>query len=238
MKQIKRVLTWLFSLSCKNSKKPINRMETLKLELIETVKAYEAKIKDTEAEYKRAVLLYENGYSKVSEGHVRFRNKLITEIVLKDEQAKLKPLDDAVREIGHTLDTLKRYKDEEILRIVGKMDSLKDKFVQAKAEEVKGKAYQLQQLKLQQLQLVTELRGDYAEVLESDDLMYLHLNSTGISYTKTMADQLSLQTEGTPLTVEEIATSEILVSGVMTGQKLPYELYSSVEKGKKLNYIK
>ncbi|WP_170292700.1 hypothetical protein [Metabacillus idriensis] len=237
MHHIGRVLTWLFNLSNKDEKKPINRMETLKLELIETVQAYDAKITNTEAEYKRAVLLYEKAYSKVSEVQTRYRNKMVTEIVLKDEKEKLMPLEDSVRDLGHELDTLRTYKKEEILRIVGKMDSLTDSYVQEKAEEVKVKAYQLQQLKHQQLQLLTKLRGDYAELMYADDLIFKHLKDAGISYTKTMSDKLSMQTEDVPLTVEDIAIPETLVSGVMTGDKIPYELFSIVEEGKKQKYI-
>ena len=178
--------------------KHIQEMKNLQAELFAIETGFNKAIAEKVQEHDSANYHYELAYMDFAELHRKHRLGLVNESVITDERAKLKPLEDAVSEVGGELDTIQRYKKEEILSVLNQMNDFQDDYLSAKAEEMNVVASKLAYMKKQyQTEFTTYVTG-CREVFEMEqDIMY-QLQQYGFNNKPVMGDKFTLLMVGKP----------------------------------------
>ena len=207
--QLKKILGKLFNqkevsevIPAKRIHKDISKMQDLRKELAAIESGFNKTTAEKEGQYDIADTKYNEAYAAFTELFQRHKLRLVSEAEVTAEKEKLNPLQEAVRDIGAELDTIKQYKREEIISLLNQMDSLQDDYLNAKAEEMKAAASRLSYMKQQYQQEFTAYVTGCSEVYHTEQAMSDTLQQYGFNNKLVMVDKFSVLVGKPPVPFE------------------------------------
>ncbi|GGF16914.1 hypothetical protein GCM10010954_14450 [Halobacillus andaensis] len=177
--------------------KTIRKVEGLKEELKKVQTAYDKHIAMMQTEFDKADIVFKDFYD--SEYNQALK-KHHTDILPKKEfdaiEKELTSLREAVHEAGAELDKLEEYKKEDVLKILGELQSLKDRYTNAVADQSEEIHDELMNLKQQYMKKVNSLGASYSALVNTDQVLHDTFHDYGFYYDETMLEQYALLTSG------------------------------------------
>lgn len=175
----------------KKLNKHIQKMLDLRSELTAIESGYSKAIANKERDYDTASIAYHEAYDGFSELHRKHRLGMVKESKINAEKASLKPLEEAVSDIGHELDTIRGYKRDEILSLLNRMHDFQDDYLKAKADEMNAVASELNGLKLAYTQKLSAYGAGCSEVFDIERDMMHQLQLHGFNNRLSMGDKFT-----------------------------------------------
>ncbi|PAE06407.1 hypothetical protein CHI12_16665 [Terribacillus saccharophilus] len=166
----------------------------LKHELNTLTKGYNNSLEELERSYNKALFQYEKQADAYEGIHKRYRNKMVSVGELKQAEKALKPLKEALSDVGVEMDKVKQWKKDDTLEIINKIQALKEDYAEAVARQIKQDAVTLQSQKEAYLQMVASIGKGYADVMDTERTVKNHLNQLGFNYSESIKERLELQT--------------------------------------------
>lgn len=154
----------------------ITQMIKLRDAVASTDAGYSRALNDQQQQYIIAEDAYQDAFQAFTELNKQYRLGLISEATLIAEAPPLKPLEEAVQEAGHELDTIQRYKVEEMSSLLTEMVQLQPEYLKAKSSELNALASELNHMKLIYQQRFKQFNAGCADVFETDKFVshYFH----------------------------------------------------------------
>jgi hypothetical protein len=198
----------------------ILRMDALKMDLKRVLEATDKRKVEAEArviklsdEYETMFKAYDSAYKENVKGY-------LSDTDLLEKKKEVEPVKASLNEAVAELDKLKEFEKEQVIKITGEMSSIKHKFVIAIASESSRKMKELESIKKDYTQKLSEVGEEFQEVKNTEGLIEGYLTYYGLSYSKNMMEEYEALTEETPVTVEELAFTEKEVTEILLGRKL------------------
>ncbi|MGG1630075.1 hypothetical protein [Rossellomorea sp. NRS-1567] len=198
----------------------ILRMDALKMDLKRVLEATDERKKEAEPrviklsdEYETVFKAYDSAYKENVKGY-------LSDTDLLEKKKETEPVKASLNEAVAELDKLKEFEKEQVIKITGEMASLKHKFVIAIASESSRKMKELESIKKDYMQKLSQVGEEFQEVKNTEGLIEGYLTYYGLSYSKNMMEEYEALTEETPVTVEELAFTEKEVTEILIGRKL------------------
>lgn len=172
--------------------KDIQEMKNLQAELVAIETGFNKAIAEKESQYDVAATKYNEAYVSFTELFQRHKLRLVSEAEVNTEKEKLKPLQEAVRDIGADLDTIRKYKQDEALSLLNQMNDLQDDYLKAKAAEMNAIASELEYMKQQYQQKLSVYVTGCSEVFELESVIAYQLQQIGFNNKPVMGDKFSV----------------------------------------------
>ncbi|ARK23654.1 hypothetical protein SporoP37_02410 [Sporosarcina sp. P37] len=176
----------------------IQKMNDLRAELSAIESGFNRTIADKEREYDTASIAYHEAYDGYSELFQRYKLGLVKEAKIIAEKANLKPLEDAVSEIGYELDTIRGYKRDESLSLLNQMHDLQDEYLKAKADEMNAVASEMKRMKLVYNQKLSAYGAGCSEVFDIERDMMHQLQLHGLNNRLAIGDKFTAMMQNVP----------------------------------------
>lgn len=190
--------------------KSITRIKQLKQQLEALTNGYDKSINGLMATYNKALYHYDKQYQTVLEAQKKFRNRMLKEDELKQIEKSLVPYQEDLQNAGNEIDKVKQWKKDDTLEIIASIETLKNEYIDALAEEVKEGAEALQAQKQKYLQRVSDMGEVYTEIADTEKVLKSHLQDNGFKYEKdTLKRTLELHTSDLQLNQLTITPEEV-----------------------------
>lgn len=177
----------------------------LKDELKHITEAYDNNYSKLSTQYNNLLFKYEEQYKKLKDAHLKHRNRMISDAELKQAEEALKPYKNQVEEAGYELDTVQRYKEEDVLYIINEIEAVKEEYLEELTEEIAEASNELQDLKQTYLGKIIYIGSKYKSVIDTENLMKKHLkNTNGFTYNSNMKKTLELKTDNLPVSLSDL----------------------------------